>query len=151
MPAPSAERSSAPRLCGSSTPSSARKNRRPDAPGGAASRSSSSSSRRSRRKATTPWCISVRTCRVKLLARLGGHADAGSPGQVQEPGQPGVAAAFAFAGDRDVVNSLRAGAQRLLHRVQTVENLHLFSVRGRGWASDSSEKTAFLALRGRVS
>jgi hypothetical protein len=29
-----------------------------------------------------------------------------------------------------VVDSLRTGAKRLLHRVQTVENLHLFSVRG---------------------
>jgi hypothetical protein len=29
-----------------------------------------------------------------------------------------------------VVHSLRAGAQRFLHRVQTVENLHPSSVRG---------------------
>jgi hypothetical protein len=28
-----------------------------------------------------------------------------------------------------VVDSLRAGAQRLLHRVETVENLHTSSVR----------------------
>jgi hypothetical protein len=49
-----------------------------------------------------------------------------------------------------VVDSLRAGAQRLFHRVQTVENLHLSSVRaeaGRGFL----RKTAFLALRGTVS
>jgi hypothetical protein len=29
-----------------------------------------------------------------------------------------------------VVDSLRAGVQRLLHRVQTVQNLHPSSVRG---------------------
>ena len=66
----------------------------------------------------------------ELFAGFGVHPDAGSPSQFQELGQPGIAAAFALAGHRDVVDSLRAGAQRLLHRVQTVQNVHLSSVRG---------------------
>ncbi len=87
----------------------------------------------------------------QLLAGFGGHPDAGSPGKFQQLGQPGVAAAFALAGNRDVVNSLRAGAQRLLHRVQTVENLHLPSVRGRGGGEDSREKPLSSPSRGTVS
>jgi hypothetical protein len=66
----------------------------------------------------------------QLVAGFGVHADSGRPRQVQQPGQPGVLAAFALASDRNVVDSLWAGAQRLFHRVQTVENLHPPSVRG---------------------
>ena len=76
----------------------------------------------------------------QLLAGFGGHPDAGSSGEFQQPAQPGIAAVFALTGDRDVVNSLGAGAQRLLHRVQTVENLHPSSVRGLRRDADSREK-----------
>ena len=64
----------------------------------------------------------------KLLARLCRNTDAGCTALLQQPFQPGVTA---FARNADVVDVAGARAHRLLHRMQTVKDLHPFSVAGR--------------------
>jgi RNA polymerase sigma-70 factor (ECF subfamily) len=81
----------------------------------------------------------------ELLAGLRGDADTRRPGLFQQVRQPGVAAAFALAGNRDVVDVPGTGAQRLLDRVQTVENLHPSSVRKSRLVSNPT-KNPFLQL-----
>ena len=79
-PAPSATRSSAPRFCGSSTPSRARSSRRAagfaEAESGA-KRSSMERKSWGRTRATTPWWAAVWASQGQLLARLLADADAG--------------------------------------------------------------------------
>jgi hypothetical protein len=70
----------------------------------------------------------------ELVAGLGGDADTGGAGGLEDALEPRVAAGFALAGDADVVDLSRSGAESLFDRVEAVQNIHRYSVSG-GWAA----------------
>jgi len=66
----------------------------------------------------------------ELVAGLGGDADAGGSGGFEDALETRVAAGFALAGDADVVDLARSGAESLFNGVQAVQNIHRTSVSG---------------------
>ncbi len=80
---------------------------------------------RSRTRATAPWWASVRAEAGELVAGFEGEADVGVAAELGEAFQAGVAA---LAGEQYAVQPARAGADRLLDRVQAVKNFHRTSL-----------------------
>ena len=66
----------------------------------------------------------------ELVAGLGADANAFGAGELEDGVHAGVAAGVALAGDGEVVEGSGAGAESLLDRVQAVQNIHCFSVKG---------------------
>ena len=112
-PAACAVRMIAPRLCGSSTPSSTTTILE-------AAAASRSAYLRAAPSATTPWCAGVPASRSSDGARLEAHRHGGAARQVDDLLQARTAGALR---NQDPVQRV-ARAQRLGHRVNAAENGH---------------------------